>query len=199
MKIAEYRAALGDRSSVRRSNAALGLMKMGRKANAAAPELIKLLQDEDDVVRYWTARALGAIDPEGKTVVPALTEALSDVDATVRLGALHSLRDIGPPAAAAAGKVVPFITDPRLGDRAQQTLRRMGSGAVPPLLAALKGEDRAMRIAAIMTLWPMGAEAKSAVSALEELVADEDAEVAKTAKIALRKLKARIERPHMRF
>jgi HEAT repeat protein len=56
-----------------RHKAAVTLESFGREAEAAVPNLIEALSDEDDFVREWAAHALGAIGPAAVDAVPALT------------------------------------------------------------------------------------------------------------------------------
>jgi len=65
-----------------------------------AEELVKLLKDEDHVLRSEAARALGECD--GKSVIAALRECLGDRSVAVQEAAEESLQQIGQRAAAAA-------------------------------------------------------------------------------------------------
>ena len=49
---------------------------MGPDAKEAVPDLILLLDDEDEAIRKLAARALGRIGPDAASAVPALMRTL---------------------------------------------------------------------------------------------------------------------------
>ena len=84
--------ALKDEDSEVRLNAAVTLGKMGPKAKAAVPALIKAVEDE----YMWrtAATALGNIGPQAKAAIPTLNRALEDKDLNVQRIAAAALRKI---------------------------------------------------------------------------------------------------------
>ena len=80
---------LGDSSAVRRQEAADALGRLGPKAAAAIPDLVRALADTNPFVRGASVRAIGLISPEGAT--EALRRALEDPHAGVRAEAAHAL------------------------------------------------------------------------------------------------------------
>jgi len=87
--------ALGDETM--RDHAARVLGQTGDPA--VVPALIKTLQDENWLVRYAAARALGALGKSASESVAALTNALEDEEEPVRREAAKGLKKIGTPAA----------------------------------------------------------------------------------------------------
>lgn len=77
-------AQLKDRIAVERGHIAEEIAKIASSTSGRAglqehvPELIPFLKDEDDVVRYWVAIALGHIGAPAKDAVPALIVALGE-------------------------------------------------------------------------------------------------------------------------
>ena len=81
-----------------------GLQRIGPKAKAAVPALIKALKSKNNWFRQWVAGALGAIGPEAKAAVPALVELLKDEQQEVREAAAEALEKINTPEAQKALK-----------------------------------------------------------------------------------------------
>ena len=76
-KLTDRKAA--DRGHIAEDIAKLASSTSGRTGvQANVPELIPFLKDEDDVVRYWIAMALGHIGAPAKDAVPALVVALGE-------------------------------------------------------------------------------------------------------------------------
>jgi HEAT repeat protein len=74
-----------------RYNAAQALGQMESAAQAAVPDLVLALEDEDVQLRRHAARALGRIAETASLCVPALTARLQDEDMQVRRLAARSL------------------------------------------------------------------------------------------------------------
>src|SRR4029077_17572222 len=75
--------------------ALLLLEDVGPAAKSAAPEVAKLLNDEQPEVRMHAALTLGEIGPDAIDTVPNLIGALNDKEAAVRIGAAYALGKIG--------------------------------------------------------------------------------------------------------
>jgi hypothetical protein len=86
-----------------RSNAAL-LLGMGHDEQRAILALVGALKDDDDsVVRWNAAWALGNLGNRNRTAVAALSEALKDKDPALRNEATNVLLHLDPEGAAKAG------------------------------------------------------------------------------------------------
>jgi HEAT repeat protein len=90
------RKALGDSDEQVRVNATHAISKLGRKAESALPDLIKLLRDP--AAGTNAVFALGRI---GKQAVPHLIRTIQDPDPSVRKRSAFALEQIGPDAEAA--------------------------------------------------------------------------------------------------
>jgi HEAT repeat protein len=69
---------------------------MGPPAKAAAPDLIRALNDPKWMTRTMACEALAKIGADVETAVPALRKSLNDEDITVRQAARRALRKIDP-------------------------------------------------------------------------------------------------------
>lgn len=78
-----------------RLNAMSKLGKMGEKASAAVPDLLKALENENWALRVNAAEALGRICADADRVVPALVKALKDEYSNVRIYAGIALASFG--------------------------------------------------------------------------------------------------------
>jgi|GEM_PF-1875141 len=170
------------------------LAHLGPQANAALPELIRIVTEgnaESDILE-----ALVQIDPEGKDCVPALITALKSKEVEFVHAAANYLSLLGPRAEAAIPALAETITrdDNYDGDfynsyhpqvTAARALRRIGPGAktaIPVLIKALKyrriirprfddddeERDCSAAAAAAQVLGSFGTAAKDAVPALIE-------------------------------
>jgi hypothetical protein len=124
-------------------------------------EWVALTKDEDKLVRYDAAWALGKIGSEARIATPALTELLKDLDADVRYYAALALGNIG----------------------------RDAKTAIPALVELLEDMDEDVRRAVAEALGYIGSEAKTAISALTEVLGDENESVRKAATETLEKIK----------
>jgi HEAT repeat protein len=75
--------------------ALLLLEDIGPAAKSAAPEVAKLLNDEQPEVRMHAALTLGQIGPDAAAAVPQLIAALNDKETAVKIGAAYALGKIG--------------------------------------------------------------------------------------------------------
>lgn len=99
----------------------------------AVPALLLSLEDAHWSVRSAAATALGRIRSPKATHV--LTARLADDDATVRRAAVTALGEIGD--ARAVRQLIAALDDPGLQSTAVESLRRMGSTALPEIERAL--------------------------------------------------------------
>jgi len=114
---------------------------------AAVAKLRPLLQDKDNDVREAAAGALGKIgDP---AIMDDLADALKDENRVMQKTAAEALAAIRTPAAVDALVDVLIIAlqdeDWRMQGVVTEALRKMGSTAVPALIAVLRGENNDAR------------------------------------------------------
>ena len=131
---------LSDADLGNRMLAAESLKRMGPAAVEAVPDLIQILDEENDPLRPAAVTALSAI---GSGAVPALVAALDRQGPAVRSGAADTLGNIG----AGATEAIPALIN-LLGDRdyeishhAASALGRIGPAVVPALMQVAAGED----------------------------------------------------------
>jgi HEAT repeat protein len=172
------------------SGAAAALGKMGTRARAAIPALIKALQDQPEGLRRRAAEALGEMGPEAKTAVPALIQTLQNQEDRAREEAVEALGKIGPEAAPAVPALVKLLKTKKafveegsseeerkkrqwwhddVRAKAATALGRIGAeakAAVPALVDALKEERNDIGGQAAEALGRFGPDAKEAMPAL---------------------------------
>jgi serine/threonine-protein kinase len=183
-------AALADRDTNVRRQAALELSTRGALAAPAAPDLATALGDRSPDVRLRAAEALGKIGPPAHAGVPALAQALHDTDALVASEAAKALGLIGEAAGGAAAALGAALTNPAIGVRreAARALARLGRNAEPALtalIAALSAKDRTVCAQAARALGHLGAAARPAVDRLTALSKDDDILISREAQDAL--------------
>jgi HEAT repeat protein len=121
--------------------------RLGAKAKAAVPELLKLCKDREATVRGAAINAGAWVDPENNLVMGAALTALDDADDKVRVYAAARLTEM-----------------------------RLRASAMPALIDVLKDSNGLVRSHAATCLGNMGPEARAAVPALREMVGrDRDA------------------------
>lgn len=151
------RALEHENVNVRRSAGEV-LAGMGRVAAPVGPALARMLVNDLDVrARWWAARALRFIAPEGKmgdVAIAAFIKALKqDKETRVRSIAAIALGDIGPGA----------------------------KSAIPALVTALKDSDTTTRICAAAALGEMARGNDMAIAALRKAIEDNDSRVGENA------------------
>jgi len=82
-----------------RVSSAETLGRIGRGAEAAIPDLVRVLKDQDVSVRANVAYALGSIGRGAEAAIPALVRVLKDQDVSVRANMAHALMEIETPEA----------------------------------------------------------------------------------------------------
>jgi len=185
-----------ERPALTRAAAAV-LGKIGPEAAGAAPALLKLVNNEEAVIRREVLFALGKIGPAAKDAVPAALSGVDDPDATVRLSAVYALGRIGPDAAPATERLVQELASK---DRYYATCCAMSlvriapdSGRISPsvlplLIKALKHNDSSVRTEAANTLGMLGPEARRALDALKAATYDQNPIVRQTVADAIAKI-----------
>jgi HEAT repeat protein len=117
--------AIGAGDKELREAAAYGLRKIPAGASDI-PALIKLLDDEIDVVREAAARSLGEGGSEAVGAVPKLMTLLDDKNSTVREAAAVALGGIGPEAKAAVPALKRSLSDAEIRNEAADALSQIG-------------------------------------------------------------------------
>ena len=111
-RVRELARQLSDKGtgSYLRQEATLELKKIGPRARAAVPALLRALHEPG---RGWAAaEALQKVDPDNKEAVPALVRDLNSRDPDVRLNACAVLPDFGERARVAIPALVRALCDP---------------------------------------------------------------------------------------
>jgi tRNA A-37 threonylcarbamoyl transferase component Bud32 len=183
-------AALADRDTNVRRQAALELATRGPLAAPAVPDLATALGDRSPDVRLRAAEALGKIGSPAQGGVPALAQALHDTDTLVASEAAKALGLIGEAAGGAATALGGALAHPTVGVRreAARALAKLGRRAEPaltPLVAALSDKDKTVCAQAARALGHLGAAARPAVARLTALSKDQDILVSREAQDAL--------------
>ena len=160
-------AALDDTSDDVRRVAASAL------AQHDAPTLRSHLDDNDPAMRATCAAALLEIDPRAWATLDAL---LRSDDAELRLVAVRGLAHAHGNAAADAIMDLATDANARVRAAAVRSLPAAGAAALPLLAAAIRHEDRTVRLAAADAIVKMGTPAlEVAIGAIEDGTAVEDA------------------------
>lgn len=145
--------------------------------------------------RHVAARQLSKVGLEAKDALPQLTQALDDPDKRVRHAVAKTMSDLGIEATPA---VLPLIG--RLGETEADTryylvkalskidLDKEHAAAIPGLIRLLKDENPKTRYYAAKCLKDIGPHAKSAISALQAVANDPDAETREQVASALQKI-----------
>ena len=158
------------------------LLEMPLSDARAVEPLIRALSDEDSLVRRVAAYALGQF--RDKRAIQPLIAAFDDETFGVRLSASLALGQIG------ACAVEPLLHASINGysNEAEHALRTMNDAPrvlISPLLAALKHEDRRMRVVAAKFLMHVDDQMHRVIPALRKALADPDGEVRHYAKVTL--------------
>jgi HEAT repeat protein/Flp pilus assembly protein protease CpaA len=162
-----------------RRKAVEALAAIRSQADVAVPALAKVLRDPDWYVRSGAAAALGAYGAEGRAAVPELTQALKDKEGLVQVAAAFALYRIEGRTEPAVPVLLEILEDGNersyAPHSAAETLGKIGPparAAIPPLTAALRKDDRRLRIRAAGALWKITGEPDPALSVLIEALQD---------------------------
>ncbi|MCH7969661.1 MAG: HEAT repeat domain-containing protein, partial [Chloroflexi bacterium] len=174
--------------------------KFGKEATAVVPELARLIEGDDAMLRGWAIRNVDELGPLARSAVPSLIQALDDESGSTRAAAVRALVNVG----AEPDVMVPLLTrilaeiNPSQSGAhsvawaAARALLRLKPNAakatVPMLVERLQDKDADIRQLAAWTLSGLGPDADAAVPALVEALQDDDVMVAWTAASALGKI-----------
>jgi len=190
--------------------AAEALGNLGLEAKAAIPALNQALNDDNARVRWTTIIALGKIVGDAELLIPLLKKALKDEEASVRKAAVEYLVVLGEEPKAEDLLIGQVLKDANVSteiaeliktlsedyssvqnkDIAEAKLVKMGSKAVPALVAVLKSGDLEAAQNAASILGQMGVEAKAAIPVLITVLNHEDWDVGEAAAVALGRMGA---------
>ena len=133
---------------------------------ATVEELVDSLDDTEYNVRENAARALGRLGPDAQDALPALIKALDDASPMVRVAAIHAVGQMEPAAEIALPAFEKTLDDGETLVRrtVPPALAKLGSEAVPMLVAALGHHDESVREGAITALGSLGQSALPALS-----------------------------------
>jgi HEAT repeat protein len=206
-----WRRALDSPDPATRWRAIHALGALGPEVADDVPALARILrEDAKRANRSEAALALSKIGPAARDAVPALTQALSDPDYRVRMNATVALIPLGTAARPAVPALIRTLQDRRnqknlglfllsIREMAAVAVGRASAGsadAVPALTQAL--EDAAtyqMRVAAILGLGAVGAEARGSAPLLRAVLKEATGSVREAARDALQKIGAGVTRP----
>jgi len=177
------------------STAIKAIDQLGKLPKENLRALLDALQSNKPAVRVCAAAALGNMGPEGGLAVTDLMKMLQDNDVDVQKSAATALGNIGPGAGVAAAQLIGALKSKNLHDAAVEALGKIGKGAVPDLVQALKADElkQPQKLDVIGILKEIGPDAKDAVKTLIGITKsfDELPSVRKAAKAALDKIEAK--------
>jgi HEAT repeat protein len=169
-----------------RKEALATLRCLGRGAEAAVPDLLTALRDEDREVRYGAAAALGRIGPAARRSVPALLEALAGKDEHLQAVAADTLGVLKVPEKEVIAPLAGSLSEKAAFNTRCAAARALGQfgpaakAAVAPLIDLIQtiqrrkgeGTEEGQRLCTVAA-WALGEMAeggKDAVPVLVELV-----------------------------
>jgi hypothetical protein len=191
-RLIRVRLGNSDSAIVREKGAQL-LGKLGPRAKAAVPELLRALGDPDMTVATTAAGALGRI---GEPAVAGLIAATTSTNQITRHMAVFALGEIGHPARESIPALISRLEDSYLfvQSSASWSLAQMGSNAVTPLIEATTREDPRAWMAAVRVLTNQPSLLRLVIPELEVMAGATDAEQRRKAGIAVNRLNLRNRR-----
>lgn len=140
----------------------------------AVPVLIRLLENENEKVRWWSAEALGQIGGEAADALPSLSKALLDEDSGVRDAISRAIGQLGPAGAPAVPALVTAAKERRL-DAGQlaiavQSIGTAARQAMPILVRGLAEGDESARSRIIDAICSLGVEDEAIVDIVTDAI-----------------------------
>lgn len=120
----------------RRALAAGDLGSLGPHAQAAIPDLVKVIKSKDEAVRIASVSALGPIQRQPETVIPLLTACLDDPQDGLQSAAVDSLGHFGALSRPVWPKLVPLL---KIRDKDLQRSLKIALKQIDPDEAAKVG------------------------------------------------------------
>jgi HEAT repeat protein len=195
--ITVLRKALGHQDPRVRQNAAWALGQIGPSGvETAVPDLLKLLKDDDAMVRRDTAQALGNGGAVARDAVHDLTSAVHDSDLLVRRYATVALGKLGSAAEPAVPVLVGVLDDKSANAELQReallAICQIGGTNAPEILPALRkalrDEDPLLREVAAGALLNLGEAAMPALPDLIPLLKEPEFRIRRNATLVLDRL-----------
>jgi len=161
---------------------------LGNIGEAAVPELLAILTENDKDAKRAAIQALEKIDPqwhESEAVrkeIDRITRLLTETIGSARKSAIETLGKLGILAKDAVPDLIDILTDKEVRGAAVESLGKIGHGAekaVPELIRIL--DDQNVRVITVGTLGKFGSGAKDAIPALIQVLADNDRNISNAA------------------
>jgi HEAT repeat protein len=172
------------------------LGKLGPIATAAVPVVTQALIDPNPDIRLAAACTLGQIGAAARVAIPALTHLLVSDRKPIREAAAKALESIDPAwasepgvAGEVAGVAKQLSRTGILGEMAIDACVVLGEVAIPILIDMLETGDRVARENTAKALGRIGADARSAIPALNRVLEDDHPWVQREAAEALAKIR----------
>ena len=175
-----------------RKKAVRHLAWMGAEAKAAVPALLQVINDDEPVIRAFTAKALWSIEGRTEPVVSVFIELLSEPQPAVRQLAAYVLGTMGPKASEAlpelrrAMKEQAGLTCIYLSE-ATARIDPSDRESIGILIENLQNDDKACRLLAAHSLGSLDSQEHCGpvVRALASALHDRDAEIRTAAALSL--------------
>jgi HEAT repeat protein len=173
-------------------------LNLGGDVSSVVKQIIELLKNDNEVVRFRSAKILARVGRKAAPAVPRLTELLNDSLTPIQTAALEALAAIGPAAKDSVIEIAKKVESEDVGvaREATRTLRALGPAAapaVPALAKALDSNDSNFCVEAAQAIAAVGPDATAAVEAIAKHL--EDANSRREEKVALLQAAAAIGSP----
>jgi HEAT repeat protein len=138
-------------------------------SQAGLPALVHAMKDEDAEIRTAAIVGYAKAEHEPAAVLAAAIAMLTDPNREVRHAAASALAQLGDRARSAAPQLLVLLDSDEDRAFALEALRRTQPRAVPQLLPLLNHRDQGVRVFACERLGRLGADAREAIPALQQL------------------------------
>jgi HEAT repeat protein len=168
---------LRDPSAAARARAARALARFGPEARAALPSLLIAAQENDETVSIAALLALGEMESEAQSAVPALTKLLRRGKPRVQEQVLRTLQRIGAAAVPTLVEIVRTETPEKSRVAALAALEYLGPDAkeaLPALRETMKHKSAQLRAATAAALRGLGRDAQEATPELLHALNDRE-------------------------
>jgi HEAT repeat protein len=163
-----------------RMQAVSGLGIIGPPAKKAIPDLLRLLRDEQPMMRCLAAGALAEIGLQTEDETRQVIALLADADPDVRPFALYAVMNLGPNSVPGLETMLSDKEPAWVRVASLQALANQGGAAkatVPTLTKMLNDPSAAIRAQTAATLAAIGSDAKEALPAILDRLMDKNARV----------------------
>ncbi len=153
---------------------------IGPPAKKAVPDLIRLLGDDQPMMRYLAATALAEIGLQKEEETRRLVGMLTTADADQRPYVQYAVMSLGPDSVPALEKLLSDQDSVAVRITSLQALAIQGGAAksvVPTVIKLLKHPSDAIRAQSAATLAAIGSDAKDALPTLLENLLDKNVQV----------------------